>query len=59
MEDPFTTAVKQAIQDRYKQKYGRVTLNLDEVVTLHYEGPMLCPCSVDVRSKKYPRIGKR
>jgi len=33
MEDPFTTAVKQAIQDRYKQKYGRVTIDLDEVVT--------------------------
>ena len=33
MEDPFTTAVKQAVQDRYKQKYGRVTIDLDEVVT--------------------------
>jgi hypothetical protein len=32
MEDPFITAVKQAIQDRYQQKYGQVTIDLDEVV---------------------------
>lgn len=32
MEDQFITAVKQAIQDRYQHKYGRVTIALDEVV---------------------------
>ena len=32
MEDPFITAVKQAIQDRYQHKYGQVTIDLDEVL---------------------------
>ncbi len=32
MEDPFIKAVEQAILDRYQQKYGRVTIDLDEVV---------------------------
>lgn len=32
MEDQFTAAIKQAIRDRYQQKYGRVTIDLDEVV---------------------------
>lgn len=32
MEDPFITAIKQAILDRYQQKYGRVTIDLDAVV---------------------------
>ena len=32
MEDPFISAVKQAILDRYQHKYGRVTIDLDEVL---------------------------
>ena len=32
MEDQFITAIEQAIRDRYQQKYGRVTVDLDEVV---------------------------
>ena len=32
MEDQFIIAVKQAILDRYQQKYGRVTIDLDEVL---------------------------
>lgn len=32
MEDPFITAVEQAILDRYQPKYGRVIIDLDEVV---------------------------
>ena len=32
MEDQFITAIEQTIRDRYQQKYGRVTIDLDEVV---------------------------
>jgi hypothetical protein len=33
VEDHFITAIKQAIQDRYQHKYGRVTIDLDRIVT--------------------------
>jgi hypothetical protein len=32
MEDPFIIGIKQAILDRYQKKYGRVTIDLDEVL---------------------------
>jgi len=31
MENPLIITVKQAIFDRYKQKYGQVTIDLDAV----------------------------
>jgi hypothetical protein len=32
MEDPFITTTRQAIQDRYRHKYGQVSIDMDEVV---------------------------
>ena len=34
MEDLVITSIKQAIQDRYRRKYGRVTIDLDEVLPI-------------------------
>jgi len=32
MEDQYIATIKQAVHDRYQQKYGRVTIDFDEVV---------------------------
>jgi len=32
MEDQCIVAIKQAVYDRYQPKYGRVTIDFDEVV---------------------------
>lgn len=32
MENPLIITVKQAIKDRYQQKYGQVTIDLEAVV---------------------------
>lgn len=32
VEDPFITTFRQVIQERYRHKYGQVTIDMDEVV---------------------------